>query len=303
MDTFRQITSHMPQELRGQMEQLPDSVIRHVEEIRLRCGQKALLTCNTRELQLNCIISAQDLQMILHNLIQFSYYAYEEDLAKGFVTIEGGHRVGICGRAVIKENRPALLREISSLNIRFAREIKGCSNRILPHIFVGGKVLNTLIVSPPGCGKTTLLRDMARCLSEKGVRTAICDERSELAGMFHCCPSFDLGPRCDVLDGCEKSWGIPMLIRSMSPQVIITDEIGKQEDVSAAMQCLVSGVSLIASIHGTCPEDLAQSAISSLVNSGFFQRLVYLCSDEGPGTIKMISCQQTGSTEEEKNHA
>lgn len=315
MNTFREITGKLPEGLARELKGLPEGVVREVEEIRFRCGQPIRLQCGMRERVLGNIISQEDLHKTLNNLIQYSYYAYEDDLAKGFVTIEGGHRVGICGKVVIKQGRPGLIKEISSLNIRFAKEIRGCSQRIIPEIIgrgggssggvtasgvggpSGGGALrgpcNTLIISPPGCGKTTLLRDMARALSESRYKVAICDDRSELAGMYHSKPSFDLGPRCDVLDGCEKAWGIPMLIRSMSPQVIITDEIGKPEDLKAARQCLVSGVTLITSIHGNCREDVERSAIGSLIEQGFFEKLIYLTNTGGVGSIRAIEACRT----------
>lgn len=289
MNTFHEITSRMPKEIEETLKCLPESAVREVEEIRLRAGQNILLRCGVRERRLNCTVQPEDLQTALNNLIQYSYYAYEEDLSRGFVTIEGGHRVGICGRVVVKQGEPAMMREISSLNIRFAKEVKGCCRKVLPEIMEKTMPLNTLIVSPPGCGKTTLLRDLARELSENRFHVAICDERSELAGMYHARPGFDLGPRCDVLDGCEKAWGIPMLIRSMAPQVIITDEIGKPADVPAAMQCLASGVTLITSIHGACLEDVLRSSIGSLVEKGVFKRLVYLTSSSGVGTVREVT--------------
>ncbi len=288
MNSLREITSKMPRKIAGQMNLLPDSVTREVEEIRFRCGQKICLRCGIRERYLQHTITQQDLHDTLNQLIQYSYYAYEADLARGFVTIEGGHRVGICGRAVIKEGQPALLQEISSLNIRFAREVRGCSRKLLPEILENGRPVNTLIISPPGCGKTTLLRDLARELSECRFQVGICDERSEIAGMFHGRPSFDLGPRCDVLDGCDKAWGISMLLRSMAPQVIFTDEIGKPEDISAVMQCLASGVALITSIHGWDREDVCRSAVGKLVEKGIFRRLVFLSNENGAGTIRDI---------------
>ncbi len=288
MHTFREITGKLPGALEEVLRDLPDSLICEVEEIRLRCGQNLRLQSGSRERMLEHRVTQEELQKTLNHLIQFSYYAYEEDLAQGFVTIAGGHRVGICGKAVLKKGQPSLLKEISSLNIRFAKEIKGCGAKVIEDVLEDRRPVNTLIISPPGCGKTTLLRDIARILSENRCKVAICDERSEIAGMYHSMPSFDLGPRCDVIDGCEKAWGIPMLIRAMSPQVIITDEIGKAADIPAIQQCLASGVALITSVHGTSWEDICRLPIGELVEKKTFKRLIYLTNTDGAGTVREV---------------
>lgn len=288
MNAFREILSRLPASVCQELEILPDADIRELQEVRLRCGQRIVLRYDGREKSLVRIVSREDLQKTLNNLIKHSYYAYEEDLAKGFVTIEGGHRVGICGKAVVKNGQPSLIKEVSSMNIRFAKEIKGCANSLIPVILKDGRPENILIVSPPGCGKTTLLRDMTRCMSMRGIQTAVCDERSEIAGMYSSSPSFDLGPRTDVLDGCDKIHGIPMLIRSMAPQVIVTDEIGKEGDVSAVEQCMNAGISLVTSIHGCCRRDIENSNIGSLLAKKFFSSIIYLSAEKGPGTIREI---------------
>lgn len=288
MNAFGEILNRLPPGISYELSMLPDTVVSELEEIRLRCGQSIKIQYGNREKNLTRITTKEELQKTLNNLIKFSYYAYEDDLAKGFVTISGGHRVGICGKAVIKNNQPALIKEISSMNIRFAKEIKGCANSLIPILIKDKSPVNTLIVSPPGCGKTTLLRDMARVLSSRQIKVAICDERSEIAGMYDSCPSFDLGTRTDVLDGCDKIYGIPMLIRAMSPQVIITDEIGKTGDAKAIQQCQNAGVKLITSIHGSCEKDILESDIGPMVKKNVFQNIIYLSSDKGPGTIKEI---------------
>lgn len=288
MDTFREILNRLPPSVSQELSLLPPAVTGQIEEIRLRCGQWPRIQYGKNEKSLTRIVTKEDLQKTLNNLIKFSYYAYEDDLAKGFVTIAGGHRVGICGKAVLKNDRPALIKEISSMNIRFAKEIKGCANSLIPLIIRENQPVNTLIVSPPGCGKTTLLRDMARALSVRGIKVAICDERSEIAGMYDSKPSFDLGPRTDVLDGCDKVFGITMLIRSMSPHVIITDEMGKAEDIKAVWQCKNAGVSLITSIHGSDRKDIEDSPIGTLLEKKMFKNIIYLSSENGPGNIKEI---------------
>ena len=160
--------------------------------------------------------------------------------------------------------------------------------RLLRRAIEADRLTSSIFFGPPGCGKTTLLRDIARILSRRHIKVAICDERSEIAGMYDSKPSFDLGPRTDVLDGCDKVYGIPMLIRSMSPDVIITDEIGKPRDVGAADQCAGAGVSLITSIHGSCEKDIINSSIGSLIHKGAFDNIIYLSAELGPGTIKAV---------------
>ena len=288
MSNFNDILEKLPGSIRKELETLPKEIINEIEEIRLRCGQNPIVLYKTKEKILSSITSKEDLQNTLNALIKYSYYAFEEDLAKGFVTIKGGHRIGICGKAVVTDNVPTLIKEISSMNIRFAKEIKGIANILIPIIIKDNEPVNTLIVSPPGCGKTTLLRDIARVLSIRGIKVAICDERSEIAGICDSMPSFDLGPRTDIIDGCNKRYGISMLIRTMSPQVIITDEIGDRYDVEAINQCTNAGVKIITSIHGSNKEDILKSKINQLISENTFENIIYLSSKEGPGTIKEI---------------
>ena len=288
MSNFNDILEKLPGSIRKELETLPKEIINEIEEIRLRCSQNPIVLYKTREKILSSITSKEDLQNTLNALIKYSYYAFEEDLAKGFVTIKGGHRIGICGKAVVTDNVPTLIKEISSMNIRFAKEIKGIANILIPIIIKDNEPVNTLIVSPPGCGKTTLLRDIARVLSIRGIKVAICDERSEIAGICDSMPSFDLGPRTDIIDGCNKRYGISMLIRTMSPQVIITDEIGDRYDVEAINQCTNAGVKIITSIHGSNKEDILKSKINQLISENTFENIIYLSSKEGPGTIKEI---------------
>lgn len=289
MNTFREISRKLPTSIADELCKLPEAYISEIEELRLRCGKNLRLKYHSSEKIIPHIITKEDLKTTLNNLIKFSYYAYEQDLAQGFVTIDGGHRVGICGKAVVKNGQPSLIKEISSLNIRFAKEIKGCADALVAEVTgKDGRAVNTLIVSTPGCGKTTMLRDLARNLSNRKMQVAICDERSEIAGMYCGSSNFDIGNHTDVLDGCDKAYGIPMLIRSMAPDVIITDEIGKREDIRAVEQCLASGVALITTIHGNCMAEIENSAIGELVRQGVFKTIIFLTKQNGPGTVKEV---------------
>lgn len=273
---------------------LPDNILSSLEEIRIKAGSDIRVLSKNQEivvaLKKNALISREDLDTILNNLLDYSYYAYEEELAKGYITIEGGHRVGVCGRAVLDKGNISLLKEISSLNLRRSREIIGVADRVIPQIVDKGTGMlkNTLIVSPPKCGKTTLLRDIVRVLSYKGFKIGLCDERSEIAGTYLGRPSYDLGPRTDVMDGCPKAEGMIMLIRAMSPDAVVTDEIGKIEDVAAIETAICAGVSILTTIHGRNYDDVIASNIGPLVSKGVFSRLIFLTNDPRTGTISEV---------------
>lgn len=289
MNHFEKVFQCFPSDIRQQMDSLPADVRDAVEEVRVYRGGQVRLLSEGRWFALQGIVSAGHLSGILNSLMKFSYYAYEEDLAKGFITIDGGHRVGICGKAVVDKGRVKLLRDISSLNIRCSHEVTGCSDSLMPLILdENRRIRNILVVSPPGCGKTTLLRDIARNLGIRGFKVAICDERSEIAGMDCGCSPYALGPMTDVLDGCPKAEGMIMLIRSMSPHVIITDEIGRQEDVYAIKSCISSGVAVITSVHGSDMDDLKRLEIYETIERGTFDTAVFLTDRPRAGTVKEV---------------
>ncbi|MFA7636716.1 MAG: hypothetical protein WCX81_03030, partial [Monoglobales bacterium] len=183
-----------------------------------------------------------------------SVYAVEEELRHGFVTIEGGHRVGICGTAVMKLGEVTYIKYVSALNIRIAKQAVGCSKDIIPIIY-DKFARNTLIVSPPGCGKTTLLRDIARVLGSR-YKIGIADERSEIAASYLGIPQTDVGEKTVVMDLCPKAQAINMLVRTMGVELIVTDEISTAEDAAAIKNAFGSGVKVIASAHGYCVADI-----------------------------------------------
>lgn len=289
---MRNIISKLPEVLSESVTSLPEGVLKSVEELRLNIGQNMIARSGTQEIKINSqIITKELLESALNNLLNYSIYAYEEELANGYVTIEGGHRVGICGRTVTENGKVTLIKDISSINIRHSRQIPGAAHKVMEYISDSNIGLqNTVIVSPPRCGKTTLLRDIIRVLSESGQRVGVCDERSELAGMYCGRPSYDIGPRTDVLDGCPKAEGMIMLIRSMAPDVIVTDEIGKEEDIRAIRYAVSSGVKVITTIHGNDYRDLISSGLGSLVEQRIFTRVIFLTNIPATGTVCEVRC-------------
>lgn len=295
------IWGRFPEKLRNILFQMPEDVIAGFEEIRIKVNSPILIYSKGKEYFVNSkrisltrsddtlVINKQTLESIFNSVLNYSVYAYQEELINGYVTIEGGHRVGICGKTVVEGGKIKTIKDISSLNIRRSREIIGISDPYMKYILKSStSIYNTLIVSPPKCGKTTLLRDFIRNLSTRGLKVGVVDERSELAGMYNGVPQNNLGMRTDILDGCPKEKGIMMLIRSMSPDVIATDEIGKEEDVYAINSALNAGINLMTTIHGNDYEDLNHSNIRKLLDRGIFERIILLSNQPVTGHVRNI---------------
>lgn len=293
--------------LRGILEQaeLPFS---NLEEIRLRANQPLLVSFTNRDVFLNAQgegvepnrayrVMPEDLSETLERLTQSSIYAAQDEIRQGFLTIPGGHRVGITGEVVIQQGKVQTLKHITGLNFRIAKEAKGLGLDLLPFILTKeGRVCHTLILSVPRAGKTTLLRSLIRLFSDgvpelnlNGQNVGVVDERGELAGMWQGVPAFNLGVRTDILDGCPKAVGMGMLIRAMAPQVIAVDELGQEEDVQALTEALRSGVSLLCTAHASSvAEARARPSLQRLLAVGVFERIVVLSRRAGPGTVESV---------------
>ena len=215
---------------------------RDLQEIRIRVERPILLKTRQADIMIDYQISTSEILQILEKLCENSIYAYKNQICEGFLTVRGGHRVGITGTAVTEENKIINVKYVTSLNFRIAREVINCSNQLLKEIIEieNNSIYNTLMVSPPGKGKTTMLRDMIRNISNgiqeihfKGMTCGVVDERGEIAAMYKGIPQNDIGMRTDVIENISKSKGIKMLIRSMAPEVIACDEIGSKEDIEA----------------------------------------------------------------------
>jgi stage III sporulation protein AA len=267
-----------------------------LQEIRIKVDKNLIFETKNCEIISQYKPSKEDIKLIVQRMSNYSIYAFESEIKQGFITIKGGHRVGICGRCVIEDNRVKTIKDIASINIRICREIRGCSSLVLPFIIREGKILNTIIISPPRCGKTTILRDLVRLISDgkediklSGRKVCVVDERGEIAACFSGVPQLNVGLRTDVLDSCPKSEGIMMAIRSMAPEIIVCDEIGTYKDMESILAAMNCGVSLITSIHGSGTEDLYNRAVfKDLMDNNVFERAIVLSSSCGAGTCEYI---------------
>ncbi|MBU3074087.1 stage III sporulation protein AA [Clostridium estertheticum] len=284
----------LPKTIRNILEKVDN--VQQLEEIRVKVNKPLFIHIGSKEKVWEYIATPEDLKYIMQRISNYSIYAFEDEIRQGYITIKGGHRVGLCGICVIENNSIKTIKDISSINIRACKEIIGCADKVMPYIINNNAVYNTIIISPPKCGKTTLIRDISRQISNgykdmsfRGKNVSIIDERSEIAGSFKGIPQMDVGVRTDVLDNCPKSQGIMMAIRSMSPDVIVCDEIGTKNDMESILMALNSGISLITTIHGFGIEDLYKRLVfKDIVDNYVFTRGIVLSNKKGIGTIERI---------------
>lgn len=281
--------------------------IHKIQEIKIRAEKPLMVLNDSGETVVRApgdsiyLVTEADIREMLEYISNFSLYAYEEEMRQGFITVEGGHRIGLCGQVIVENGQVKNLRHISSINMRIAHEVLGSADRVMPCIINNQGVYHTLIISPPGCGKTTLLRDIIRQISDgnsniKGATVGVVDERSEIGGCYRGVPQNQLGMRTDILDGCPKAEGMLMLIRSMRPEVIAVDEIGTKEDVHAIDYAMHCGCKLIATVHGKSLDEIRDKPVlGELVREKRFERYIVLSNKRGAGSVEGIYDENGGS--------
>lgn len=267
-----------------------------LQEIRIKVNKPLIVQVGKDEYVSRYRATEDDMKKILNKMSGYSIYAVEEELRQGYVTIKGGHRIGICGECVMEGLKVKTIKNISSINIRVCKEIIGCSNKLMKNIVLRDRVLNTIIISPPKCGKTTILRDITRNLSSgmkemglAGKKISVIDERSEIGACANGVPQMDIGIRTDIMDNCPKSIGIMMAIRSMAPEVIVCDEIGTYEDMKSVLAAVNCGVNIITTIHGFGIEDLYnRDVFKDITQNNVFEKAIILDGAKTAGSISYI---------------
>lgn len=289
MEELNQVLHYFPLEIYLQITKLieeNEKIADDIEEIRIRTDKPITIRLNDSNRILKHKVTQEETLRTFEKICENSIYSYRKQICEGFITIKGGHRIGITGQVVMEDNKVININYISSLNFRIARQKLECSNEALKYIInpEENTIYNTLIVSPPGCGKTTMIRDVVRKLSNgikefnfKGRTVGLVDERGEIAAMYKGIPQNDVGVRTDVIDNISKDKGMKMLVRSMAPEIITCDEIGSKEDVQAINYAICSGIKGIFTAHGGNIEEInLNPELADLLKKNVFEKIIFL---------------------------
>lgn len=286
------ILEYFPINIKNILNRYINDDIKKLEEIRIRKNQKILLKFIDKEMIINYIISKEDIDSIMEKICDNSIYSYQREIVNGYITLKNGDRVGIVGKGVMENEKLINIKDIYSLNFRIAKYIKDVSLNVLEHILdiENNLIYNTMIVSIPGVGKTTILRDLIIKLSNgidnvfRGINVGVVDERGELTNLNN----LSMGIRTDILENVSKSIGMNILVRTMSPKVIVVDEIGNKEDIEAIRYLIYSGVKGIFTAHGNSLEDIMKNnLINILIKEKLVNRIILL-DEKNKGKIKQV---------------
>lgn len=290
---FYSAAALLPQGLRDTFGRLSDGEKALAEEFRLRAGLLPSILLPEGEKRLGTkTVSPRDLADILEIATESSLHSSKESIKNGFVTGLGGHRIGICGTAIMKSGEIDGIRAISSLSVRIAKEIKDCGREVAPKLIENGQFLSAIVISPPGGGKTTLLRDLIRQLSNRGFKVALADERNEIAAVRGGIPQTDVGVRTDVLSSCPRDQAVMLLLRTMSPDIIAMDEITAPRDARALESASNCGVGLLATAHALDVSELCGRGLyRELLLQGIFKKAVVISRTKG---ARSFSVQDLG---------
>lgn len=287
-NTINEVLKYFPQKISN----LICDKLSIAEEIRLRQAKPIIIKESSGSIAIEHNVSSEEIIDCLQRICEYSIYSYQNQISQGFITVMGGHRIGITGSCVFENGNVTNIKYVNSLNFRIARQVYGASKNVLPKIVNGNTLFNTIIVSPPGYGKTTILKDLIRNLSSgingvEAIDVGVVDERGEIAALFKGKCQNDLGIRVDVLENVSKSIGIKMLVRTMAPKVVVADEIGSKEDIDAINYAFCSGVKGIFTAHGNSYNDFAKNPImKEILDLRIIEKLIFL--DKEKGKIKEI---------------
>lgn len=270
-----------------------------VTQIRIRVNQPVLVELQGEELSLKndknevVVYGERDVEDVFRYLCHDSVYAYENERMQGYMTVEGGHRIGIAGE-IVQNNKGYILKYVRYLNIRVAKEITGVSERIMGSLYENGAPCNILIISPPGIGKTTMLRDIVRNFSNKGYTVGLVDERGEIAAAYRGGASFDCGIHTDVITGGDKENDVSIFVRTFAPKVVAMDEIGSKEDSNIINMAKISGCKILATAHGVDFDDVLKNPkLKLLIENDSFSRFIFLSKVEGERYA--VVCDERGN--------